>query len=76
MQGEMLTLSEACRLHPRLQGVSKSAVRQWHEQGIKLRGGRRVKLAGQRVGRRLFLSLEAVDEFLAAINEPTPEAVA
>jgi hypothetical protein len=77
---EVISLSRAARLLPPLRGdspVSPCTVWRWANHGVRGPDGRVVKLRTFRVGGRTCTSVEALQEFLAALNsEPAPAPVA
>jgi predicted site-specific integrase-resolvase len=62
-------------------GVSLETARRWLREGLLTRDGRRVRLAGRRIGKRWSVAPEAVEAFIAqmtadAIAAPLAAAVA
>ena len=65
LTSDILTLSQAARIVPALGGhhVHPSTLWRWCRIGVKARNGRRVKLRHGRLGRRVVIPREALDEF-------------
>ena len=67
--GKYLSVPEIVeRVSPDGKPVSEHSVRRWIASGL---GTPRVKLKAIRVGKKYFSSAEWVDEFLAAIQNPS-----
>lgn len=66
-----MTLSDVARRCPGRGGkhTHPATVSRWVSAGIKLRDGRRVRLAATRLGVSVFVTEEALAEFIAAQNE-------
>ena len=62
---DLLTLSEATRHLPKYNGrrPHSSTVWRWCRKGVRTRGGERVYLLHLRLGGRLFITRQALDEF-------------
>jgi hypothetical protein len=69
----VLTIAEIRGVLPR--PVDRATVARWIARGLRTADGRRVRLAAERLGGRLVVTREALDEFLAALNS-TSGAVA
>ncbi len=71
LNGErLLTLTEAAKTLPRLNGkkIATTTLWRWATQGI-----RSIRLETRRIGRRVVTSVEALDRFTAALADLPPE---
>ena len=72
-----MTLSAVARRLPGRNGThaNPSTVARWVHKGATAPDGTRVKLVATRIGGTLFVTEQALADFLAALNAPTaPEA--
>jgi len=67
----LITLTEAARLLPRMNGkrIAVSTLWRWATAGV-----RGVRLETRRLGRRILTSAEALERFTAALAELPPES--
>jgi hypothetical protein len=70
--GQGLACADAARQLP--QPVHTSAVRRWIIEGLRLPGGRVVKLEGIKIGSRLWTSGPALKRFLQRLAPGAAEA--
>lgn len=68
MNYEVFSIPEAARQFPTCPSVA--TVWRWILNGVRGPGGDLVYLEAQRLGRRRFVTREAIDRFIAAFNEP------
>lgn len=76
---QLLSLPQAARRFPPYrQGrpVSPVTIWRWISAGVKLPGGRRVKLGAVRVSGRWLTSVEAIERFIAAQTPPVTDDTA
>jgi hypothetical protein len=69
---QLISFAEAAKLIPGRGGkqIDPATIWRWSKLGVRARSGERIKLESFRCGGRSATSREAVQRFIAALNQP------